>query len=284
MIRNLSDFSERLPIVGRAISIADPLIQIHTEFNPESGDSLPDEEGLIAQYLLLLDSVDQLDDLLADDRRKANIVLRLNRNASSEIVEFSEQIADWWRSNGAEGFTATVTGIMYEFGRAEEEIAYGQIKGLAFALAAISIVLVVIFRRLHVVIAALIPNVIPLLIAYGFMGLFAVPLDAATICFGSLALGIAVDDTIHITSGYVTRIEAGDSRRSALAASLRAALPALVFSTASVCLGFAVVGLSSFVLIRNLGLITSAMVVICLTADITLLPALLAGRQRVRVE
>jgi predicted RND superfamily exporter protein len=248
--------------------------------NPGSNAALPGESDLIAQYLLLLDSVDQIDDLLTTDRDRANIILRLDGNGSSEIIRLSEQITEWWKANGADGYTATVTGIMYEFGRAEEEIAYGQIKGLAFALAAISIVLVVIFRRLRVVVAALIPNVIPLLIAYGFMGIFSVPLDAATVCFGSLALGIAVDDTIHVTNGYVTRIDDGESKSAAVAASLRSAFPALVFSTAAISVGFSVVGLSTFTLIRNLGLITSAMVVICLLADITLLPALFEGGTR----
>jgi predicted RND superfamily exporter protein len=54
-------------------------------------------------------------------------------------------------------------------------------------------------------------------------------------------------------------------------------VPALVYSTIAIAVGFGVVGLSDFTLIRNLGLVTSAMVVICLIADLTLLPALLVS-------
>jgi predicted RND superfamily exporter protein len=277
-IYELADYLEKLPAVGRSLSIADPLIQIHNGLNPGSGGGLPRDAELISQYLLLLDSVEQLHDVLAFDRSGANILLRLNENGSSRIVGVAKDVDRWWEENGPSGFSATTTGVMYEFGRAEEEIAYGQIRGFGFALLAIGIILFLIFRRPKIAVSALIPNLIPLVIAYGFMGMMGIPLDAATICLGSLALGIAVDDTIHITSRFAARRSEGLTSRDSVAESVWQVLPALVFSTIAIALGFAVVGLSDFTLIRNLGLVTSAMVVICLLADLTLLPALLAPK------
>ena len=52
-------------------------------------------------------------------------------------------------------------------------------------------------------------------------------------------------------------------------------LPALVFTTAAIMVGFSVLALSEFTLIRNLGLVTSGLVGLCLLADVTLLPPLL---------
>jgi predicted RND superfamily exporter protein len=279
-IHGLANYLEELPAVGRSLSVADPLIQIHNGFNPGSEGDLPRDAKLISQYLLLLGSVEQLQDVLTVDRSGANIVLRLNDNGSSRIVGIAQDVDRWWEEHGPPGFSATTTGVMYEFGRAEEEIAYGQIRGLGFALLAIGIILFLIFRRPKIAISALIPNLIPLVVAYGFMGIIRVPLDAATICLGSLALGIAVDDTIHVTSRFAAWRGQGLTDRDALAESIRRVLPALTFSTIAIAVGFGVVGLSDFTLIRNLGLVTSAMVVICLLADLTLLPALLAPNPR----
>jgi len=276
-IHELADYLERLPAVGRTLSVADPLIQIHNGFNPGSEGGLPRDANLISQYLLLLDSVEQLQDVLTVDRTRANILLRLNENGSSRIVGIAEDVTRWWDEHGSPGFSVTTTGVMYEFGRAEEEIAYGQIKGLGFALLAIGTILFLIFRRPKIAISALIPNLIPLVMAYGFMGIIGIPLDAATICLGSLALGIAVDDTVHVTSRFASGRNRGLAERDALAESIRRVVPALVYSTIAIAVGFAVVGLSDFTLIRNLGLVTSAMVVICLIADLTLLPALLVS-------
>jgi predicted RND superfamily exporter protein len=121
--------------------------------------------------------------------------------------------------------------------------------------------------------------VIPLGIAFGFMGLVGLPLDAATVCMGSLALGIAVDDTIHVVTRYGEEQRRGASPEQALGRCFGRVLPALVFTTVTIGAGFLVLGISQFTLIRNLGLVTAALVVLCLVADATLLPALLLGRR-----
>jgi len=277
-IHGLASYLESLPTVGKALSVADPLIQIHSGFNSGLGDTLPLDANLISQYLLLLSSVELMDDVLTFDRKGANIVLRLDVNGSRRIVDIDERVRNWWREYGHPSFSVTTTGIMFEFGRAEEEIAYGQVRGLGMALMAIATILFLIFRDIRIAVSALIPNVIPLAIGYGFMGIAGIPLDAATICIGSLALGIAVDDTIHVTSEFASRRRSGLTDRDALAGSFKRVVPALVYSTGALAVGFGVVGLSDFSLIRNLGLVTSAMVVICLLADLTLLPALLISK------
>ena len=119
------------------------------------------------------------------------------------------------------------------------------------------------------------PNVIPLLATYGFMGLAGVPLDAATVCMGSVALGIAVDDTLHVAVGYRDARAQGADPVAALRGTLHRVLPALLFTTVAVAIGFAVLATSSFTLVRNFGAVTAGMVTLCLLADLTLLPVFL---------
>ncbi len=134
-----------------------------------------------------------------------------------------------------------------------------------------------LLRNVKMALIALLPNAIPLGIAFGLMGLLRVPLDAATVCLGSLAFGIAVDDTIHVLTRYQEERDRGRKPREALERGLRLALPALIYTTVTIGAGFLVLGVSEFTLIRNLGLVTSGLVVLCLLADTTLLPALLLG-------
>ena len=269
-----------LPQVGKAISVADPLRQIHAVFSDEVAPGLPQRRDLVEQYLMLLGSVDYLYDLIARDHSSANILLRVDDNASSEIVELAGWVSEWWRQHGVDGFRALTTGIMYEFGRAEEEIAYGQIKGLSLALIVIGIVMIAILRDLRIAAIALVPNAVPLAIAFGVMGLAGVALDAATVCLGSLALGIAVDDTIHVLTAYRDGIAEGCKPPEALDRCFERVLPALALTTAIIAVGFAVLALSEFTLIRNLGLMTAGLVGLCLLADVTLLPALLVREKR----
>ena len=84
------------------------------------------------------------------------------------------------------------------------------------------------------------PNAVPLVIAFGLMGILGIPLDAATVCVGSLALGIAVDDTIHVMTGYTDLRASGEKPVVALDRCISQVLPALVFTTAAIIAGFGV--------------------------------------------
>jgi len=94
---------------------------------------------------------------------------------------------------------------------------------------------------------------------------------------GGLALGIAVDDTVHLVSGFVDGREDGLSAAAAMRHALARALPAVVYTTGLIALAFLVLGLSEFTFTRNFGLLTAAIVVLCLLSDALLLPALLLG-------
>ncbi len=271
---------ELLPVVGKAISMADPIRQIHAALDDDAGEEIPKDRQTIEQYLLLLSGVEYVNDVVSLDRSAANVLLRLDVNSSEEIVSLGDWVDRWWRENGVAGFGVETTGIMYEFGRAEEEIAYGQIRGLVVALGAIGAVLLAILRCWRRALVALLPNVIPLGVAFGFMGLVGITLDAATVCLGSLALGVAVDDTIHVVTSFQRERVRGKGPEMAMRNCMAEVLPALLFTTAAVALGFAVLGTSHFTLIRNLGFVTAGLVTVCLLADVTLLPALLVREKR----
>jgi predicted RND superfamily exporter protein len=270
----MTRYLEAMPEVGRAISIADPISQLHEALQIEGG-GLPENSALIEQYLLILESKGRLRDLITHDRAAANVVLRADDNGSSSLLVVAERAVEWWDLHGPAGYTARSTGIMYEFARSEEEIAWGQLKGLSFAVAAIAVILFAMFRSPLVSLVALLPNGIPVVCVFGMMGLFGIPLDAGTVAVGNLALGIAVDDTVHLLEGYQRRRSRGSSAADSLQETFYRVLPAIAFTTVVVALGFLVLSASGFLFVRNLGSLTAAIMVLCLLADTTLLPALL---------
>jgi uncharacterized protein len=136
-------------------------------------------------------------------------------------------------------------------------------------------VLFAIFRSVRLTIVALIPNVVPIAIAYGAMGFLGVPLDAGTAVLGSLALGIAVDDTIHVAEGYLTYRARSASPSEAMARTYERSLPALCITTGAISIGFLVLAFSEFTFTRNLGVVTSALMLLCFAADLLLFAPLL---------
>ena len=273
-IDEFSNFLQAQPEVGKAISVADPLRQIHGGFSGNPEFPLPDSRALAEQYMILLESVELIGDVITADRQSANLILRIDDNGSGDLLALAERAENWWGVHGAVGTSARATGIMYEFARAEDAIAYGQIAGLSFALAAISLILMLILRRVRLAIISLVPNTIPLVMIFGFMGLAEIPIDAGTVLIGGLALGVAVDDTIHLMTLFGTGIDAGLSSRESLLLSFKGVLPAIVASTVMISVGFGVFVFSDFGLTRNLGWLTSSVMIVCLLADVLLLGAL----------
>jgi hypothetical protein len=278
----LASFLDSLPEVGKAISIADPIRQLHAGFAGPSAGGLPTSAALIEQYLLLLGSIDYLEDLLAFDRSSANVIMRVDHNGSEHLLNVAAQAEEWWRTNGPPGTEARTTGIMYEFARAQDEIAFGQVRGLSFALAVILILMIAIYRSPRIAAIAMIPNVLPLVLVFGFLGLAAVPMDAGIIVSGCLILGIAVDDTLHLVSSYRDGCQRGEDGLTSLSGALRHVLTPVFLTTVVIGLGFSVLAFSSFAFVRNLGILVVCVMVICFLADLLLLPSLLIRFGRAR--
>ena len=277
-IANLTEYLQGLPEVGRALSLADPIRELHEGFADGRNLPLPDSRSTIEQYLLLLESVEQVQDLVTPDRLAANIILRVDSNGSEDLQFVARAATGWWERHGPPGFSARATGIMYEFARAENEISIGQIRGLCFALLSVGIVLVAIFRSARLAVSTLVANALPIIIAFGAMGLLGVPLDAGTVVVGNLAFGIAIDETLHLVSALRETRADGAFGNEALETALERCVPAVLYTTGTVALGFGVLAFSQFTFTRNLGILTAAVMVLCFVADVALLPALLQRR------
>jgi len=280
-IAKLERHLELMPQVGRAVSLTDPLRQLHGGFVDAREMPLPDSRDLIEQYLLLLESVEQMQDLVTADRSAANIVLRVDNNGSEDLQLVAEEAERWWGQYGPRGFSARATGIMYEFARAEHEISIGQLRGLCFALLSVGLILVGIFREARLALSTLVANAVPILFAFGAMGLIGVALDAGTVVVGNLAFGIAVDETLHLVSGLREVRGTRGNQRAALAEAFDQCVPPILYSSAAIALGFGVLAFSDFAFTRNLGVLTVSVMVLCVVADLVFLPALLLGRVKV---
>jgi hypothetical protein len=282
-IDRLAGHLNGLPEMGKAIAVTDPLRQLHAGFTGARDVPVPDSTELIEQYLLLLESVEYLPDLLAFDRESANVVMRLDDNGSERLLAVAAEAEAWWARHGPADTEARATGIMYEFARAEDEIAFGQIRGFGWALTAIGVLMLAIYRRPRIAVLAMIPNVLPLVIVFGFLGLAAIPMDAGIVVSGCLILGIAVDDTLHLMTAWRRQVLAGDDPAAALEVALGRVLVPVVMTTIVLGLGFSVLAFSSFAFVTNLGILVVVVMGVCFLADVLLLPALLlrfGGRRR----
>lgn len=177
-----------------------------------------------------------------------------------------------------EGYGGDVTGMVLQLVSAQQQLLRTQLATFGLALAVVSAAIAVGFGSLRLAALSLVPNTLPIVAAFAAMGLLGLPLDAATVMVASVALGLGVDNAVHLLDALGRRRAAGDGRREAVATTLAEVGPALVVTTATAVLGFGALAGSAFVPIRDFGLLTGLALVTALVAAVLLVPALeLAG-------
>ena len=151
----------------------------------------------------------------------------------------------------------------------------GQVAASWVRWSLIMLLMVIEWRSLGARLICMVPNLSPILLIFMLMGLFGIWLDIATAMIASVAVGIAVDDTIHIYHGFISRQRRHGNTAWALARTFRHAGRAVTTTTLVLCAQFLVLMTSEFVPTANFGLLTSIGLVTAWLFDVVLLPAML---------
>jgi len=124
--------------------------------------------------------------------------------------------------------------------------------------------------------------VVTILFLLGFMGIFGIPLDIATVLVGSIALGIGIDYSIHITSGVNSHLNGAASIEEAIEKTLMLSGKAVIINAMSVAMGFLVLVFAQIVPFQNFGLLVAISMLGSSIGALTLLPVILILANRVK--
>lgn len=279
LIKQLADLRQWLearPEIDRAIALPDVIEEMHRAFN--DGDPayriVPDNRELIAQYLLLYDGRD-LYDLVNHDFDTARIVMSVNVHETSKVVALVEQLEAHLASQTRPGITYTVAGFGRLLADQENLLVQGQINSLAGALLTIFLMFSLMFRSLKAGLICLLPNLSPVVFTYAILVLLGLRLDIATALIAAVAIGVAVEDTIHLYSGYLRARDKNHGTVRSLLISYRHAGGPSIATTLVLLMTFALFGLSSFRPTQHFGLLTLVGLFGAMCLNLLLLPALL---------
>ena len=135
--------------------------------------------------------------------------------------------------------------------------------------------MVLLVGSLRLGLVSMIPNLLPIVLVMGLMWLLGFPLDLFTMLIGSIAIGLAVDDTVHFMHNFRRyHAESGDVSR-AVHETLLTTGRAMLVTTVVLSIGFFIFMLSSMSNLFNFGLLTGLAILIALLADYFLAPALM---------
>ncbi len=170
-----------------------------------------------------------------------------------------------------------VTGMVPIFMRTQEALLESLVSSFGLAVALIVGVMTCMQRSLVAALLSMIPNVVPIIMVFGLLCWANVHVDTGTMITASIALGLAVDGTLHLINCFVTELRKGLSQQAAATEALVHCGPALLQTTVVVGLGILTLYPVELLLISRFGWVMAALVIAAFWGDFIVLPALLAG-------
>jgi len=272
-----NEFKEEFENVRFSSSLKDIVKRMQSVLNKDSKDSIPNEQNLIAQYLLLysmsLPQGMEINDKIDTTEQFLRLSINVNLVETSKDLQMIEWIKDWWEKNSE--YSADVQGQTAIFAYMQSSVTDTLITSISITLLIVAFVMFVIFRNLRMLWLFIFANIAPIILVSGIMGYLGIYIDLGVAISAAVILGIAVDDTIHFFSKYFEAIES-KSFEDTIDYIISHSGNAMILTTMILSFTFAIFGLSSFMPNVNFAIVTVSALNIALLLDLVLLPALLS--------
>ncbi len=279
-LARLQTFLSSIEDVDKTISFADYIKLVnytYNRFDPEYY-ALPEDRYelrmLVNNFKVLLGN-DLLKSFMSPDLRQANILMLTHIASSRQFLETKTAILDHVAVDLDHELTWNVTGLGMVTAASSHLLTIGQAKSLSISLVLIFGVMVALFLSAKVGLIAVVPNLFPIIMNFGIMGLFGIPLSVATSLIASIAIGLAVDDTIHYLVRYNREFKKDLDKDRAMRATLTAVGRPIIFTSLTIGFGFSVLLFSHFQPTAIFGILMVITMVCALIGDLILLPTLM---------
>ncbi len=281
----IQDYIDGSGDFDNSVSLANNVALVNREMNGGTQDkySIPDKDELISQYLLFFTRED-IDRYVSPDYSEANIVVRHNLSSSYDLKAALNKLTEILQGQLSEteiDYRYTSESILIN--NAAESIAVGQIQSLGLMGLIIFVIMCFLFVNIKAGFLSLIPNIFPIMLLYGVMGIFDIPLNPGTAMIAAIAIGIAVDDTIHFMVRYNEEMRIHNNQVLAMESSIREETRPVVTTSIALALGFASLGFSHFVPLIYFGLLSALVMVLALISDLLITPMLLVSTKLITI-
>jgi predicted RND superfamily exporter protein len=275
-IADLQRYLRQTKYFDKVISITDHIMIMSREMQGgnKAYQVIPDSEALIAQYLLLMDE-SEITRYLDNDYSTINVVIRHNVTSSWELNKVLRQIRAYIDENFSEDLKVSFTGEGILINNAADAMAKGQVGSLSMAMGAIFIIMAFLFLSVKVGLLSMIPNIVPIFLSFGLMGWCKIPLNTGTCMVAAIALGIAVDDTIHFMTRYNRELNDTNDQNQAMYNTVKGEGRPVVSTSIALALGFGILMCSNFNPTINFGFLAVFVMIVALLSDLFVTPSLL---------
>jgi CRP-like cAMP-binding protein len=279
-VEEFTHFMETQGWFDKTVTLTDYIKLLHREMN--GGDdafyAIPPRAESIEEYLLFLHRND-IKKFISPEFDDLNILVRHNVPSSHEMLEILTVLEAKAKEIFPPDLRVDFTGTTVLVNRSAHAIARGQMQGIAFVTVMIFLIMSLLFMQVKAGLLSLLPNLLPVAVLFGAMVAFGIPLDVGTAMIAAIAIGIAVDDTIHLMAHYQAEMRELQDQDAAMEATMRSEVQPVISTSVALALGFGVLAVSEFMPIVNFGTLSALVMVVAVLADLFMTPILLSSTQ-----
>lgn len=249
-------------------------------------DSIPGVHSVLSPFVLagspevLGDRLETLGGMLSRDGDQVQLVVMMDYPSSQRLFELLPRIRALADETLPAEMHVVPTGTSHLWARMDDGVIHTQKESLVIVGVACFGILLILFRSFRLSVLGLALSLYPVGMVLGLMGLWNIPVNMATVLIAGIAVGLAVDDTIHFVHAYQAARRGGDDRRTASEKGLTEVGLRMVMTSVILVGAFAGMGFSDFMPTSQFGLLSSFTIVLALAADLALLPVILSWRSR----
>ncbi len=212
--------------------------------------------------------------------KKEKGAIRLTFLAHDRVPGGFAELVSLAKSSVPPQFDGYISGTITSVVQLADGLVNGLAWGVSVSVIVMALVCVVLFRSARLAAIAAVPNAFPILVVYGFMGAFGMPISSGSAMVATVSLGM--NQTIYFLMRYrkLTRDEGHDTETALHECFVQIGRPVVVTSLVFTA-GFLIFLVSDFLPLYHFGLLTSIAMLAGMTSDVVLLPCLLRTFDRV---
>lgn len=276
-VAELQDFLASQPHVVKVWSIVDYLKELHVAAGGGSQRVLPTDAGLLSQYLFLLSSAGRASDvsmLIDPTRRLATIMLGTDDLGTAALLDLHRRTQAFVHERLADVIEFRFAGDYWLVTRGADSLVRDFLITTLSSFALVFTIVWLFLRSTPLTLLSVAPNVIPMALALGLMGIGGMALRVGTSIILPVSLGVAVDSTIQ----FLARVRAEWGRDGDYRGATRRALlgtgRGMVFSSFVLVVGFLCFLIPQFAVFGDIGILGAATLGVALVTNTLLTPAL----------
>jgi predicted RND superfamily exporter protein len=281
-VENFANWYKQQPETVHISVITDTIKRLNKNLHgdDESYYRLPESRELTAQYLLLYEmslpyGLD-LNNQINVSKSATRISISLKNLSTNEFLDLEKRADNWLKQNVPPVMQANGASVGVIFAHIGYQNIRSMLGGAVIALILISFILAFALRSFKHGMISLIPNLMPIAMAFGVWGIINGQVGIALSIVAGVSLGIVVDDTVHFLTKYLrARNEQNLDVEDAIRYAFKSVGTALVVTSVVLVAGFMMLSFSHFKVNADMGLLTGITIVLALFIDFLFLPPLL---------